>query len=329
MRNVPSIIATAVASIVAVAALAAPARAQTGVAEQLFREGKRLMAAGKIGEACEAFDGSYRKEAAASTLLNLADCREKNGQYASAWGHFIDAMRVTRGDSAQASLFNTARDRSAKLEGRLSYLIINVPDEARVEGLTITRNGAPVDPAEWNRDIPVDGGEYKIEGKAPAYEAWSTSVTVGKERDKQSVNVPRFTELPKKAEPAGGGDVIDEPTDPVDRPSPFTGKRKIALGVGGAGVAAAVVGTVFYLQASGTYDDAKSAPTDAERKSLTDDANATYLLAQIGWGVGVAAVGAAAFLWITGGPAEATETSVTFAPRVDASGGGFVVGGRF
>jgi hypothetical protein len=324
MRNV-SYLAAATAALLT-AATATLAHAQpSSVAETLFREGKTLMAAGKIAEACEAFDGSYRKEKTVSTLLNLADCREKNGQYATAWGHFIDAMRMTRGDVAQQSLFNTAKDRSVRLEGKLSYLIINVPDAARVEGLAITRNGVEVDPAEWNKDIPVDGGEYKVEGKAPAYEAWSTTVTVGKEQDKQSVNVPKFTEMPKKKLPPGEGGA---------EPSSFTGKRKIAAGVGAVGVVAAVVGTVMYTSASGTYDDAKAATTQADRDRLVDDANGKYLQAQILWGVGAAAVGTAAFLWFTGGPAalEATEASdgeVTFTPRITGDSAGFVVGGRF
>jgi len=164
------------------ALVASAGLAHAQIAEQLFREGKRLMAEGKIAEACTAFEGSYRKDEAVTTLLNLADCREKNGQYASAWGHFIEAERKTRGNSAEAVFNSTAKDRAGKLEGRLSYLIINVPDEARVDGLEITRNGQPVDKAEWNRDIPVDGGTWKVEGKAPAFEAWSTSVTVGKEK---------------------------------------------------------------------------------------------------------------------------------------------------
>lgn len=315
----------ALAGLVALTALAPPAQAQ--VAETLFREGKTLMGQGKIAEACVAFDGSFRKDPAVTTLLNLADCREKNGELATAWGHFIEAERQTRGKADQAAFNTTARDHAARLEGRLSFLIINVPDEARVDGLTITRNGALVDAAEWNRDIPVDGGTYKVEGKAPAYEAWSTEVTVGKERDKQSVNVPRFRELPRKDTGEGGGGAGG--AGGGERPSSFTGKRKAALGVAGVGVLAAIGGTVFYLQASGIYDDAEAAQTNEDRVRLTDDANGKYLLAQIGWGVGAVAVGTAAVLWFTGAPSSPEAGGVTVAPRLDPTGGGLVVTGRF
>ncbi len=332
MRKVSRhIVATAVAVLVGLGTTVSSAHAQSSAeAEQYFRDGKKLMLEGKISAACESFQASYDIDKAVSTLLNLADCREKNKQFATAWGHFIEAMRVTRGNDAQQSLFNTAKDRSVKLEGLLSYLIINVPDESRVEGLEITRNGVPVMPTTWNRDIPIDGGAYKIEGKAPGYEAWSTTVTVGSERDKQSVNVPKFSEMPKKPiEDVTPPDGRKDPRGPVDAPSGMTGKRKLALGVGGGGVAVAIVGTVFYVQGLGMNDDAAQLPTDAERQQAHDDANAKFLIAQIGWGVGAVAIGAAAYLWFTGGPTAASESGVTFAPRVDASSAGFVLGGRF
>lgn len=327
MRKLSLSIAAAVALL---GATVSSAHAQSSAeAEQFFRDGKKLMAEGKVGEACEAFQASYDIDKAVSTLLNLADCREKNGQYATAWGHFIDAERDTRGNPSQQSLFNTAKDRSSKLEGRLSYLIINVPDESRVEGLTISRNGVPVLQASWNRDIPIDGGAYKIEGKAPAYEAWSTTITVGKERDKQSVNVPRFTELPKKPIEVEGPKDPKGPIGPVDAPSGMTGKRKLALGVGGVGAASLIIGSVFGIQSLGLRDEAQNGATNEIRTSKNDEANSKLLLAQIGWGVGAAAIGAAAYLWFTGGPPARSESAVTFAPHVDESSAGFVVGGRF
>ena len=52
-------------------------------AEALFRDGKQLMKEGKLAEACAAFEGSERAEHNVATVLSLADCREKNHQYAS------------------------------------------------------------------------------------------------------------------------------------------------------------------------------------------------------------------------------------------------------
>ncbi len=179
-------------------ARAQPASTQ---AEQLFREGKRLVGEGRISEACAAFEGSLRKDLVVTTLLNLADCRERNQQFASAWGHFLDAERMTRDRPEHGATNATAKTRAAALEPRLSYLIINVATDASIDGLQITLNAAAVDSAVWNTDMPVDGGDYVIEGRAPGFEPWATKVTVEPSGDKESVNVPRFRARPEVPTP--------------------------------------------------------------------------------------------------------------------------------
>src|ERR1043165_7438851 len=78
-------------------AVAAPAHAQSKAqAEVLFRRGVELMDAGKVDEACDAFEDSQKLDPVTSTLLNLAACREKRGQLATAWGLFLEAERETR-----------------------------------------------------------------------------------------------------------------------------------------------------------------------------------------------------------------------------------------
>jgi tetratricopeptide (TPR) repeat protein len=122
-----------------VRAFAQPAGAQ---AEVLFRQGRELMAAGKLAEACAAFEESQKLEAATTTLLNLANCRELNGQLATAWGLFLDAMRQTRGasDDATQKLHDAAKNHADKLEPRVSKLTIKVPAEDQNGRLEILRN---------------------------------------------------------------------------------------------------------------------------------------------------------------------------------------------
>jgi hypothetical protein len=69
-----------------VVTMGTPARGQpAGVqAEVLFRDGRSLMTAGKVAEACAAFEQSQKLEPAVPTLINLAACREKLGQLATA-----------------------------------------------------------------------------------------------------------------------------------------------------------------------------------------------------------------------------------------------------
>ena len=63
-------------------------------AEALFREGKRLLKDGKTAEACDKFAASDHLDRSAGTLLNLADCREKNHQLATDAASISTARRA-------------------------------------------------------------------------------------------------------------------------------------------------------------------------------------------------------------------------------------------
>ncbi|MBC7978099.1 MAG: hypothetical protein H7138_24210, partial [Myxococcales bacterium] len=176
------------------AARTAQAQSASAQAEVMFREGRTLLAAGKIAEACAAFESSQKLEPATSTLVNLASCRERNGQLATAWGLFLDAARATR-DAAGAQakkLYKVASDRARRLEPRVSKLTIHVPPGSRIAGLEILRAADVVEPAMWNRAMPIDGGTYQIAARAPGATIWTLSVTVGAEADARTVDVPRL-----------------------------------------------------------------------------------------------------------------------------------------
>jgi hypothetical protein len=244
---------TVLAAVVLVAAGSGRAAAQSAEAETLFRDGKKLMAKGQFAEACLAFEGSFKKDPAATTLLNLADCREKNGKLASAWGHFVEAARLARG---QGAIEKSARDRADALSPR-SYLVVAVPDDVRVDGLVVKRDGVPMDPAEWNRKMPIDGGRHTVEARAPAHEPWSTSVVVEPSGDERSLTVPAFRAMPLTPAAAKG----------------MTGRRKLALGGWALGAASLGGALAFELSARSAYDDAKAATTNPARQSAYDTAN--------------------------------------------------------
>src|SRR3954471_21299611 len=269
--------------LVFIAGIAIPALAwgqASPQAEALFRDGKRLMKDGKLAEACAAFEGSERAEHSVATVLSLADCREKNHQCASAWALFLQADSQTRSDPKQAALNTTAKNRARALEARLSYLTINVPDESRIPDLIVTRDGAPVDPAEWNRSIPADGGSHVIAGKAPGHESWSTTVTLQPESDKQAVEVPRFKALPEivnkpPRDEAAAIQVRQLPSPP--EPSPFTRRRMIGLAVAGGGLAiGGIAGAAMWSKADSLHQQAvRTCPPTACSVKSAQDATAT------------------------------------------------------
>jgi len=280
-----------VAALFAVIAARTGARAQssTAQAETLFRQGKDLIAHGKIAEACAAFDASQKLDPTIATLLNQAACREKNGQLATAWGLFLDAERQSRAasDEATRQLHQVATDHAARLEPRLSTLTITVPAENRVGGLEILRNNELVDPGAWNKALPVDGGTYRITARAPGNADWSSTITVGVEHDAEAIETPRLKAAALQASPAA---VPGSPLPPDHAVTEHPRSRVIPLALGGAalGLVGGAVG--FELWASSTYDKSKSEPDNARQDSLWRSANTRRYVAE---GLGVASIACA------------------------------------
>ena len=310
----------------------APVRAQSAEAEALFADGDALMRRGRFAEACDAFEASNRIEARAGTLIRLGECREQNHQFASAWSAYKDALTRVK-DPRKRSIAN---ERVARLEPRLSYLTVSVPDESRVDGLSLTRNGAALDPALWNRAIPVNGGAYVIAGRAPGCEEWQTTVNVPIEAGKVSIEVPKFKELIKLVPPPSARPVVPPPRRATIAvaPSPtgvdagttgaWTTQRKVALGVAGAGAVGIVAGVVLGLQATGKQTDARTLCPDPstpcagadDAQKLIQDGQSRALAANVAFGVGGAAAIAAGILWFTGAQESPHRGSVTVVPSV-------------
>jgi hypothetical protein len=306
------------------------ARAQNAEAELLFRDGDRLMAAGDFGKACDAFEASNRIEARAGTLIRLGDCREKNNQLASAWSAYSDALSRVKDPKKR----EIAAARVASLEPRLSQLTISVPDESRVPGLAITRNGVTVDAALWNRGAPVDGGEYVIAGHAPGHEEWSTTVTIAAESGRVSVEVPRFKELQKLAPPPADDRAMFS-AGPADDTSMWSGRRKLAAGIAGGGVAFLAGAALLGKNAKGLESDAQAlcpvvvCASSDEANDKMETARSRARVANIGYGIAAAAGVAATVLWFTGSPAHTESSSVSLVPAFAPGTAGAIVQGRF
>ncbi|HEX3760713.1 MAG TPA: hypothetical protein VHW23_18490 [Kofleriaceae bacterium] len=319
--------------VVAAAALPRPARAQSAEAEELFQEGKRLMAKGDTAQACEKFEASDRVEAASGTELNLARCRETNGQFASAWAAYLKTAGTAK-HNGNARREAEARKKAAALQSRLIYLTIMVPADVRVDGLVIKRDGTTVDEAAWNQRMPVDPAEYTVSSEAPGYKPWSTSVVV--KTKSKTVEIPALEKQPQvrreppreaprtagadDAAPSSARDGGAEGAGPRPAPSRWTGKRKLALALAAVGVAAGGTGIALGLHASSLEDqsDVKCRTTKCTNPigvDLNTSARHYALAANVGFAVGGAAVIGAAVLWFLGAPPS--RDGVTLVPALD------------
>lgn len=309
-------------------AVAQPAGAQ---AEVLFRQARELMAAGKVAEACSAFDESQKLDPAVTTLLNLAACREKLGQLATAWGLFLEAARQTRSaknDTLQ-QLHDVAQARAQKLEPRVSRLTINVPERSQLDGLEITRGAERVSPGLWNRALPIDGGTYTITARAPGSNHWSTELTVALEGDTKTVEIPDLRNLPgdlgtprATAPEPGPGPAIDR-----DRSSPRTPSKLVPLFVGAGALALLGGGLGFELWAESRYSAAKSEMmSQSRRDSLYNSATTDRYVAEAFALTGLAAGASAVWLYLREREPVATASARLHVIPVP---GGLVLARRF
>jgi tetratricopeptide (TPR) repeat protein len=290
-------------------------------AEALFRKGRALMADTRYEEACAAFESSQKLDPAVTTQLNLADCREKNGQLATAWGLFVEVGRHLRGktDAASQQLAGTAATRAAKLEPRLSRLRIAVKDHD-LAGLVVVRGGETLDAAMLGQAMPIDGGKYKIVARAPGREEWSKTIKINREGDDRTVTIP---ELPQSGDTASPP--REEPTEPEPvRPAGRSRTLPIALTAAAVALGGAAIG--FELWGESIYDDANHA-VDPQATALWRSANDKRYIAE---GVGVAAVGcagAALYLWLRHTPAS--NDTALISPLAGPSVAGVQVSGRW
>jgi hypothetical protein len=337
----------------------AGAQTATAQAQNLFDEGRRLLASGKVAEACLAFEASEKLDPAVTTQLNLASCREQNNQLASAWAAFVEAERMAHA-AGSGKLEKVANGHARKLQPRLSRLTVAVPPDRRIPGLEVLRGSDPVDAARWNQAVPIDGGSYTITARAPGREPWSTITTVKTEGDVQTVAVPQLTESraaaapvrpapapiePRRAPPVAGGSsppgakapsgvasVPPPPSAPAPEPPDAARRgpwRALMLAAGGGAIAFGGAAVGFKLWGDSIYDDAKNhkvGMTQGQLDSSRHRANVRLYTAQVLGVVAIASAGAAVYFYVRG---RGEERAMALAPVVSPEGAGVALTGRW
>jgi len=320
---------------IATLAVALPAWGQSSaegkaLAVQLFDEAERLVAAGDFAHACPKYAESQRLDPQLGVLLYLADCYEKNGQLASAWGSFRAATELAeqRGDART----NTSRQRAEALALRVSQLEIDVPAEARRPGLVVKRDGTTVVETLWGSAVAVDPGTHRVTVEAPHFKSFAREVAVTGEGTLTRISIGPLEPEPvetKRSEPGSVG----SPT-----PSDGSTQRIAAIGVGGLGLVGIAVGGFFGLSAQSSASDsndlcnAKNICTAAGH-DLRDRAKSRALVATIATGIGTATLAGAAVLWFTAPSSPKQLVGRLLRPRVglrpEAGGARLLLDGHF
>lgn len=319
--------------------------ADVAAAQGLYDDARKLMKDGNFATACPKLEESNRLDKSVSTEFHLADCYEHVGRTASAWALFLQVASESkaqgRNDGEQL-----ARDRAAALAPKVAHLTVNVPAASRADGLELKRDGEALGQGQWNTAVPIDAGKHVIAASAPGRQPWETNVEVADGKT-ASVDVPALEQAaapppsatpattapaPSGAPAAANGSVSTVPGS--DQPSGGSGRKTIALVVGGAGVVALGVGGFFGLSAMSKNSDSNADghcagnKCDAVGTAARNDAISAGNLSTIFVGVGAAALIAGGILWFTA-PSSTATTGEARRVDVGVGPGSFLVKGVF
>jgi tetratricopeptide (TPR) repeat protein len=320
-----------VLAVIALSLFAQRAAAQSKtIAEQLFNEARDLVKAGNWAEACPKFEASFKQDPALGTRLNLATCYEHIGKLASAWGLYRDSAELASkaGDTKRSDY---AQKQALVLEPRLPKLVIKPPPQLPA-GLTVQRDGAPVNAGEFGLALYADPGVHEVTASAPGFEAVSRKVTLV-EGKAETVAIPDLIARPEPVKPD------EKPEQAVVDTTPISPTRKyLGLGIGGAGIIAVGVGLVVGAQAMSDNNKAKElcgndlacSPENFEAgKKLVADGRSKATISTVLVVAGGAAIAAGAVVYLTAPRAREGTTAARIVPMIHETGAGIGFAGTF
>ena len=311
----------------------------TAVADELFREGKRLLEAGRVADACPKLAASMKTDPALGTLLYLAACHEKLGLTATAFSEFSSATDWARRANRNDRLL-FAQKREAALEPKLSTVLIHA---AITVGTRVRLDDGEFSSTLIESPLPLDPGEHSIEARAPGHASWRASLTVPPDHASLTVTVPPL--IPDSTpvaqadppETAVAGEDEQAPRAPPTQPV-ATDSHVLAWSAAGLASASAIVGTVFGVLTFSARDSARSeCPSSQCVPGGLDDINRarTYAnVSTVAFGAAFAGAFATAYLLVSHGShshrdAAAVACRPIIVPDVSLKQAGLSLVGRF
>jgi hypothetical protein len=267
-------------------------------AQALFETGRQLMEQGRLDEACPKLEESQRLEAATGTLLNLALCREQQGRSATAWLLYKDVLALaTREGNAEREAI--ARQRLEALGKSLSTLTLPWPADPP-EGLWLTLDGVRMSSAVAGTRIPVDPGDHLLQVGASGRRTAAVLIHVGKDASHLQVRLPEL-ERERPIISASAAPPVTPATSTSISPAVPTRwiLQGAAIGVGLSGLAA---GTYFGLRAASEWDvrnERCREGCDEKAVAAADRAERAALMSTVSFGIGIAALVAGGYLFLT------------------------------
>jgi hypothetical protein len=336
-----SISAACLAAAISVSEGRAGAQSNTAIAEKLFLDGRALMSAGKVHEACAKFADSQRTDPALGTLMHLAACHEKDHRPATAWSEFTDAAEQAR-NSGQHERERFAQTHAAALETQLQKVVIDIA--LPVAGVDVKLDSQALPAGVIGTEIPLDPGDHELDVTAPGKKPWhrsglnlgpSTGVThvaVALESE-ATASPPRVAaaapEAPVAAPVAATVTPDEAPSHGGQRARRIAGFGAAAAGVGLLVVAGVEESTsISRKNAEGNYPLPIAA---SQRSEVADQSKTAQTYAIVFGAAGVAALGVGLYLVLSAhDPAPSLSSSgpaIHVAPYAGPQGGGVILQG--
>jgi hypothetical protein len=231
-------------------------------AKTLFDEASALARKGRCVDAIPKLERSLNLDPASGTAYNLAVCEETVGRTATASRYYQRAAQLA-GSEGNLERRASALSEDARVAAEVAHLIVDVPPSHRVADLRVSCDGVDVSWQSWGAAVPIDPGDHTIEARASGRVAWTAQVKVERSRS-ATVAVPLLEPQPNET----GKPVADLANDNDTDTGHATSSRLAAFIVGGAGIAAVVVGAglgIGGLVKNGESEDKCPDPGDGEQ----------------------------------------------------------------
>lgn len=282
-------------------------------ADTLFQAGRDAASRDDFSTACQRFEESNRLDPAVGTVLNLANCREKLGQTASAWQRYREALEKLPAADQRVAL---ATERAKALEPRVPYLTLELAD-ASARDVTVLRDGVELGRASLGLALPVDPGDHEIVVKAAGRADSRTAVKLA-ERERKKVTLELGEPLPTDAAsqpPSAPGEAhaADQGASAhVVTTETGSGRRTLGWVLGGVGVAGVGVSLTAGALALSKKSVVENNCVDGRCNQTGYDAGQSghtlVLVSNVAMAVGVVGLGAGAYFLLTS--SSGRETAV-------------------
>ncbi|HTR50112.1 MAG TPA: hypothetical protein VMJ10_05340 [Kofleriaceae bacterium] len=299
---------TRVAWLVALLATARAARADVppedaAKAVQLFDEGRKLLEAGQLDRACDMFAGSLKLDPEVGTKLNLADCRERQGQLAVAYRLFAEA-EAEAAKTGKAGREKFAREHREALAAKTCRVTLHVAEPDRA-GLVIELHAHALPRDAWAEQQVLEPGPLAVDATAPGRVAFHADLvaTAGGLLEVQIPALAVVAEHPQQSV---------EPVVPSRSWTPYY--------VAGGGGALLVGSVALGLYAKSRYNDALTVAEPAKNERI----HSAQTEANIATGIAIAggvAVAAAVALYVR------SHHGVVIAPTAGTASIGLAIAG--